>query len=331
ASHLNGPAQPVAPVANFTASATTVNTGQVITLTDASTHQPTAWNWSMTGGSPASSSQQNTSVSYSVAGTYTITLTASNGAGSDSHSITVTVNDAPPSYCIPTTSLDYNWISRVAFANLDVASNAWNNGYTDFTGNTANVSTGSTYTLTVEPNVDYWSGIDVQAWIDWNRDGTFSSSERVYARRGTGPYSSNVSVPTNAVLGSVRMRVRLAYGKSPDPCESDTYMGETEDFLVNISSGTAGPAGWVGQKQPALSVFPNPSNGQFTLELSSPALQTVSVYVLSLEGKMVYQKSISTEGLTRHSLDLSHLSTGIYFLKVASPDRVQNLELTILE
>lgn len=86
----------VPPVANFTASVTTVCEGQAVTLTDNSTNTPASWSWTTTGGSPAASTSQNPSVTYSTAGTYTVTLVSTNTAGASSPvSQTITVNAVP--------------------------------------------------------------------------------------------------------------------------------------------------------------------------------------------------------------------------------------------
>lgn len=91
-----------APVANFTASQTTVPEGTVVNFTDLSTNSPTSWSWSVSpatgwtysGGTTASS--QNPSILFSTAGTYTVALTATNATGSDTETktnyITVTVD-----------------------------------------------------------------------------------------------------------------------------------------------------------------------------------------------------------------------------------------------
>jgi len=71
------------PVADFTASATTIYAGQGVTFTDQTTNSPYAWNWTFAGGTPASSTLQNPTVTYNTAGTYTVTLTATNACGSD--------------------------------------------------------------------------------------------------------------------------------------------------------------------------------------------------------------------------------------------------------
>jgi PKD repeat protein len=71
------------PVANFTASATTIYEGQGVTFTDQTTNSPYAWDWTFAGGTPAASTLQNPTVTYYTAGTYTVTLTATNACGED--------------------------------------------------------------------------------------------------------------------------------------------------------------------------------------------------------------------------------------------------------
>jgi PKD repeat protein len=71
------------PVANFSASTTSVTAGGTVTFTDLSTNTPTSWAWTFTGGTPSSSTSQNPSVVYNTAGTYSVSLTATNSAGSD--------------------------------------------------------------------------------------------------------------------------------------------------------------------------------------------------------------------------------------------------------
>ena len=85
-----------APVANFTASTSTICEGGTISYTDLSTNSPTSWSWSFAGGNPSSSALQSPgAITYNSAGTYSVTLTASNSNGSASFSINVTVNPIP--------------------------------------------------------------------------------------------------------------------------------------------------------------------------------------------------------------------------------------------
>ncbi|HAA01119.1 MAG TPA: PKD domain-containing protein [Flavobacteriales bacterium] len=88
------------PTAAFSASLTTICSGDAVNFTDLSTGSPTSWSWTFTGGTPATSTVQNPSVTYATPGTYTVTLTVTNANGSDTETITnmITVNNCstPP-------------------------------------------------------------------------------------------------------------------------------------------------------------------------------------------------------------------------------------------
>ncbi len=71
------------PVAEFTASQTTICAGSSITFTDQTAFAPVSWSWTFTGGTPTTSILQNPTVSYSTPGVYQVTLTATNANGSD--------------------------------------------------------------------------------------------------------------------------------------------------------------------------------------------------------------------------------------------------------
>lgn len=84
------------PVANFTVDTKNGNAPLVVKFVDMSTHNPTAWQWTFEGGSPAVSLEQHPEVTYNTNGTYTVTLTAanSNGNGSITKTAYITVSDA---------------------------------------------------------------------------------------------------------------------------------------------------------------------------------------------------------------------------------------------
>lgn len=71
------------PVADFSATKTTLVAGESTTFTDQSTGSPTSWAWTFEGGTPAQSDQQHPTVTYATPGSYTVTLTVSNLAGED--------------------------------------------------------------------------------------------------------------------------------------------------------------------------------------------------------------------------------------------------------
>jgi gliding motility-associated-like protein len=74
-------AEAQAPTANFTANITAGCSPLVVSFTDLSTGNPTAWSWNF--GNGATSTLQNPTSTYFTPGTYTVTLTVSNAAGSN--------------------------------------------------------------------------------------------------------------------------------------------------------------------------------------------------------------------------------------------------------
>ncbi len=64
-------------VTDFSADKTEIEPGETVFFTDETNGSPNSWNWSFTGGSPATSDQQDVSVTYAAAGVYDVILEAS--------------------------------------------------------------------------------------------------------------------------------------------------------------------------------------------------------------------------------------------------------------
>ncbi len=225
---------PDPPVADFSASPTTVIAGNSAAFTDLSTNNPTSWSWSFAGGTPSTSSAQNPTVTYNTAGTYDVTLTAANSAGSDGETkagyITVI---STPTYCSASgNSQNYEWIAGVTVG--DLTNNSGASGYTDFTSYSANLTPGASVSVSLVPGFasssynEYW-----KIWIDYNGDGDFEDAgEEVYAGSGSSTVSGSFTVSSSA-SGTTRMRVGMSYSGQPPYCGTFSY-GEIEDYTVNF-------------------------------------------------------------------------------------------------
>jgi len=80
------------PSVDFVADNINVNVSQIVNFTDLTQNIPTSWNWTFTGATPSSSTQQNPSVSYGSTGIYPVKLVASNAFGIDSLTKTAYIN-----------------------------------------------------------------------------------------------------------------------------------------------------------------------------------------------------------------------------------------------
>lgn len=86
---------------------------------------------------------------------------------------------------------------------------------------------------------------------------------------------------------------------------------ETNPFCVGESSS----AGLNELNQQTLSIYPNPNNGSFTIQLSQDAGEEYQIRMLDLSGREVY---VATETAAMTELQLEGLSTGTYMLHIQS-------------
>jgi hypothetical protein len=161
-------------------------------------------------------------------------------------------------YCIPLTTTGCaafgDFLNGFTFANISNMNSGCNqlngNSYSYFnTLGPAQTMAGQSYSGTFLTNPTYSHGVAI--WIDFNQNGTFETTERVYASTGTIAPNTNqpftVTIPTTALPGVTRLRVRsvdFTPGTSIDPCLSYAFM-EAEDYNVSILSGSVTNA-WPG-------------------------------------------------------------------------------------
>jgi len=71
------------PVSDFMADEVLVEEGDVVTFTDLTSNNPTTWEWTFEGGTPATSTDENPMVTYDTEGIYSVTLKTTNVAGNN--------------------------------------------------------------------------------------------------------------------------------------------------------------------------------------------------------------------------------------------------------
>jgi PKD repeat protein len=240
---------PNPPVAQFTSDyASSCDT--IVIFTDQSTNAPSSWLWNFgdaASGALNTSTLPNPTHIYHNAGTYTVTLTATNSNGNNTRVKTNYITVAKPclTYCASNGHTNANlYISNVTLANLNNTSGqATTGGYSDFTAMSANIIKGNSTTLSVS-RAGYYTVSSVAAWIDFNRNGTFETSERVMAQGYTGAIATAaITVPATAPFGSTRMRVMTTYTTlaATDPCITNNVNTEVEDYTINIQSNQQPP------------------------------------------------------------------------------------------
>ena len=76
----------------------------------------------------------------------------------------------------------------------------------------------------------------------------------------------------------------------------------------------------------AVSVFPNPSNGKFTLTGNNISIN--AIYIYNVMGTKVFSTS-DIKPLTNNEIDISDCEKGIYFIKIDSRDKIHTEKIVI--
>lgn len=254
---------------------------------------------------------------------YSYTVKAKDAAGNISGASNLvsfkTLSDAKANYCASKGGSNYEWIDYVSYGGMTNSTSA-NGGYGDFTSKVATVSRGGTSQIVFSAGyassayTEYWS-----IWIDFNQDGIFDTNERmVYGSSSSaGNLGANITIPTNALLGSTRMRVSMKYNAGQTACESFSY-GEVEDYTVNITNQSSSYETYNDVIADALGnepnvfdiqVYPNPVTNMLNVKIRDN--REANFTISNMLGQSVGKGKVSNS-----SIDVSHLQSGSYIIEV---------------
>lgn len=168
-------------------------------------------------------------------------------SGNPATSTPVQVLLTPPSscYCIPTGSdcTDDDVITRVRISTLDNSSTCGAGppaGYSNYTSSVAAPTVYSGANNPIIVNVPTVWTEQVAVWIDYNQNGQFETTEFTNLGNNVGNggvLSNNIAIPSTALNGTTRMRVRVRFSTAwtnAQACTGVVY-GETEDYHVTIA------------------------------------------------------------------------------------------------
>ncbi|RLD46249.1 MAG: hypothetical protein DRI88_07820, partial [Bacteroidetes bacterium] len=229
-------------IADFSGTPTTVVEGNSVTFTDLSSCDPTSWEWSFPGGDPDSySGEVPPAITYNASGLYDVSLTVTNASGSDTESKTDYINVITCSYCPTSGNMSYETSTTLVSFNTINNATAKPAAYNDYTSISTDVTPDDSYDLTIYVNTDGDYTVHTLVWIDWNRDCDFDDPGEEYdlgtaVNVSNGPTSASpysVTVPSDAVAGTTRMRVSTKYSSVAGSCDTN-FDGEVEDYSINV-------------------------------------------------------------------------------------------------
>ncbi|MEI8203083.1 MAG: GEVED domain-containing protein, partial [Bacteroidota bacterium] len=153
----------------------------------------------------------------------------------------------PLIYCTSTGTMIYQTgITYVGFNTISNATPTKTAGYNDYTSQSTTVTQNSNINLNVRANTAGTYNVYCKAWIDWNKDGVFNTTNEEYTLGTTynvtdGSLSLSplsINIPSSASIGNTRMRVSIKYSSSvtyPTSCET-SMDGEVEDYQIIVAA-----------------------------------------------------------------------------------------------
>ena len=301
------------------------------------------WQSSPAGANTYTAISGATTVPYTVASVtaatdYRLQITcAGSGLSAVSAPVSVTLTPFTQCYCTPTyVSGGANDIIRsVAVGTLTNNTSTLGNVapyYRDYSAQqpttlpipNMQVSRTTNVTLTFGSDANQYSAL----WIDFNHNGVFDATEYFTLNTSAGANGTAVipvAIPTSALLGQTKLRVRGGDDLTPLAAQacgaSQSDYGEAEDYLVNLIMPTTSRSG---QANVALSAFPNPATAQLTVQVGLVGPQA-QVALTDLTGKVLQTAAVANQAA---HFDLGSLAAGIYLVRYQDANNTQTIKVS---
>jgi len=308
---------------DFSASPVNVCAGDTVHFTDLTTGSiPTSWQWSFTGGNPATSTIQNPDVVYATPGVYNVTLVANDGSGPASLTKAGYINVVQPAtipsvivgaaspcensvqtYSVTnTTGIIYAWTLPIGWtgtssSNSIIATVDTTPGIISVTANNA-CGSSNPRNKTVTPiklPIAGFSYVDNQGTVTFTNN---STSSNLWNWNFGDTFTDNVQNPIHSYTNVGNYTVTLIASNS---CGSDTtqqilnitFVGVNENDFLNIN------------------IFPNPASN--ILHINSDYLINKTIEIKDVLGNVVYENIIDNNNF---QINITGLNSGIYFISI---------------
>ena len=368
ATGLNCPTSaPCAPVADFRVNKNLICEGASIDFEDfTSKGEPTSWEWTFPGGSPASSTAQHPSVVYNAAGSYGATLKATNSVSNSSatKNFVVEVISTTAKYANPTYSENFENVTSIPDNDFNInnvgGGNDWEiaNGISAGTGskavkvNNLNNTMGSVTEL-ITPSIDI------------SATGTSNLYFRMaYAQKTTASDDRlEVFYSTNCGENWIKRKSLSGSGLATTAATTSTFTpaaGDWKDHVVLISpiksfknvlfkfvftSGenevgnniylddinTLDPNGIIDLEDILLdfNMYPNPTQDQSTIAFSLEEQKEVAISIYNVLGAKITNLTNGILNQGDHLFKTTNLPAGLYTVQIVLDGEAFNKKLMI--
>ncbi|MCF8423574.1 MAG: PKD domain-containing protein [Bacteroidia bacterium] len=352
-----------APAPDFAANTNTICVNQSVAFTDLSIGNPTTWNWTFAGGSPSTSTLPNPTISYSATGIYNVTLTISNSNGSNSITktsfINVTIPQAIPfsegftASATPSNWENYDqgndgviWEHSLLAGGFGTSSQSV---YFDNFNNDVNRKRDELRT----PKFDFSFSSHPLLLFDRayaRYDNTYTDTLAVLVSNDCGYSYTQVYIKGNTNLAtapdkSSSIFIPTATQWKRDTIDLSAYAGDPNVMVSFQNRGFYGQAIYLDNinisnsvitsvnnliNDAKITVYPNPSSGNITLNLFSAIKENYHLEIFNAIGKKIYSEQlIDFNGSLKKEINLSAFGSGLYILNFTNNSKTNSIKVII--
>jgi PKD repeat protein len=352
-----------APAPDFAANTNTICVNQSVAFTDLSIGNPTTWNWTFAGGSPSTSTLPNPTISYSATGIYNVTLTISNSNGSNSITktsfINVTIPQAIPfsegftASATPSNWENYDkgndgviWEHSLLAGGFGTSSQSV---YFDNFNNDVNRKRDELRT----PKFDFSFSSHPLLLFDRayaRYDNTYTDTLAVLVSNDCGYSYTQVYIKGNTNLATAPDKSSSIFTPTATQWKRDTidlsaYAGEPNVMVSFQNRGFYGQAIYLDNinisnsaitsvnnliNDAKITVYPNPSSGNVTLNLFSAIKENYHLEIFNAIGKKIYSEQlIDFNGNLKKEINLSAFGSGLYILNFTNNSKTNSIKVII--
>ncbi len=197
------------------------------------------------------------------------------------------------------------------------------NGYGNYTNMSTDLAIGAIHDLIITTG---YGDVHVKVWIDLNDNFSFEDDEVIVndyiiaPGQTAGTYTETIPFPIISVSnpGEHLLRAKTNYQAEvpSDPCASTTF-GETEDYMVNLTTSTGID---LNSAEPNELVLINTGNNQFKLSyIAEHTTETMVVSVHNIQGQTVIQNLVpNVNGTYLYDFDMSYATKGVYLIRLGT-------------
>ncbi len=336
------------PAPNFTVNKQVICQNTTVNFSDLSYGNPTAWQWTFTGGTPSTSNAMHPSVTYAAPGFYPVSLVVTNANGTSSLTQTAYIN-VTGSLILPVTETFTGTFPPTNWTLFDDTQNqvVWQKSNTVGGYSTSNESAFfDNYNFAelgrrdafITQNYNLVGVLNPKLYFDVayaRYDNVNFDSLAVGISTNCGQSYNIVYVKSNTVLATAPDNtgffIPTATQWRTDTVNLSTYIGQPEVMIAFQNRGNYGNVIYIDninlgasvittkipeafKENSLFDVYPNPTSEKITITFNTDPKNIKAIVIRDNSGRVVYENSKTINN--NYVVDMSHFTKGLYLVSI---------------